>query len=189
MAIIHTYLRTRMQADGIVMIRNKFFTGLSFILFTLGGIYAAIAQPNLVEQNKDWAVFNSDGAGNKVCFIISQPKSYDPMPVSRHGDVFFYVSRRPADGVEAEPSLKVGYEFKPDSKVNVSVDGKDFPFMTTKQYAFPDDGVSLSSMVGTMRAGSDMKVTGVSARGTKVTYSFSLSGVTASYNKLDDACK
>jgi hypothetical protein len=173
-----------------MMQKKDFHNGclaLIALLFILPA--SASAQPQLVEQNKDWAVFENNDDANKVCFIISQPKSYDPMPVSRHGDVFFYVTRRPADDVKAEPSLKVGYEFRQDSKVTVSIGDKSFPFMTTKEYAFADDGVSSSDLAAAMRAGSDMKVTGTSSRGTEVTYIFSLSGVTAGMDKLSSICQ
>ena len=148
-------------------------------LSAVASVALAQAQPTLVSQSGDWAIFQSDAQAGKVCFIISQPKQYDPMPVSRHGDVYFYVSRRPGDNVAGEPSLKVGYEFRPNSQVTVTIGDNSFPFMTTQQYAFPDESVDMASMVGFMRAGSDMRVTGTSARGTNVSYTFSLSGVTA----------
>jgi invasion protein IalB len=173
-----------------MMIRHFFvIMALTSALFSgFAGPAFAQAQPKLVSQSGDWAIFQSDAQTGKVCFIISQPKQYDPMPVSRHGDVYFYVSRRPGDNVAGEPSLKVGYEFRPNSQVTVTIGDNSFPFMTTQQYAFPDESVDMASLVGFMRAGADMRVTGTSARGTNVSYTFSLSGVTAGTGKLDEVC-
>ncbi len=53
-------------------------------------------------------------------FPSKEPASVD------HGDVFFIVSQRPGQNISYEPQAMMGYQLKPDSKVNVTIDKKSF---------------------------------------------------------------
>ena len=149
---------------------------------------AAAQEPTFLEQSRDWDVFTTTIEGSKACFIVSKARSYDPMPESRHGDVFFYMTRRPAAGVEAEALLLVGYSFREGSQVTVSVGSSSFPFLTQGPRAFLNDPAQGPDLLTAMRSGSEMRVTGTSSRGTAVTYGFSLSGVTAGTNRTAQEC-
>ncbi len=150
---------------------------------------AALAQePTFVEQSRDWDIFTTTIEGSQACFIVSKPRSYDPMPESRHGDVFFYMTRRPAAGVSAEPLILVGYSFAEGSQVTTTVAGTSFTFLTQGPRAFLNNPADGANLLAAMRAGSDMRVTGQSSRGTNVTYVFSLSGVTAGTNRTAQDC-
>lgn len=150
---------------------------------------SALAQePTFVEQSRDWDVFTTTIEGSPACFVVSKARTYDPMPESRHGDVFFYMTRRPAAGVTAEPLLLVGFSFAEGSQVTVTVNGNSFPFLTQGPRAFLDNPAEGTNLLGAMRAGSDMRVTGTSSRGTAVSYAFSLSGMTAGTNRTAQDC-
>ncbi|MFN3172174.1 MAG: invasion associated locus B family protein [Hyphomicrobiales bacterium] len=149
----------------------------------------ALAQePTFVEQSRDWDVFTTTIEGAQACFIVSKPRSYDPMPESRHGDVFFYLTRRPAANVTAEPLILVGYSFAEGSQVTTTVAGTSFTFLTQGPRAFLNNPAEGPNLLTAMRAGSDMRVSGTSSRGTSVTYVFSLSGVTAGTNRTAADC-
>lgn len=149
----------------------------------------ALAQePTFVEQSRDWDVFTTTIEGSPACFVVSKARTYDPMPESRHGDVFFYMTRRPSAGVTAEPLLLVGFSFAEGSQVTVTVNGNSFAFLTQGPRAFLDNPADGTNLLGAMRAGSDMRVTGTSSRGTAVTYTFSLSGMTAGTNRTAQDC-
>jgi hypothetical protein len=125
---------------------------------------------------------------DQACFIVSKPRSYDPMPESRHGDVFFYLTRRPAAGVVAEPLILVGYSFAEGSQVTTTIGDSRFTFLTQGPRAFLNNPAEGPNLLAAMRAGSDMRVSGTSSRGTNVTYVFSLSGVTAGTNRTATDC-
>jgi hypothetical protein len=147
----------------------------------------ALAQePTFVEQSRDWDVFTTTIEGAQACFIVSKPRTYDPMPESRHGDVFFYLTRRA--GVAAEPMVLVGYSFAEGSQVTLTVGASNFTFLTQGPRAFLNNPAEGSNLLAAMRAGSDMRVNGTSSRGTNVTYNFSLSGVTAGTNRTAADC-
>jgi hypothetical protein len=103
--------------------------------------------------------------------------------------VFFFVSTRPGEKVQAEPSVIVGYTFKTDSKVTVTVDGANFTMFTQGEGAWIENEGDEDRLVNAMRAGSNMKVVGESTRGTSTTYTYSLSGVTAALNESSTICK
>lgn len=159
---------------------------LGFAIASPGVVLAQ--EPTFVEQSRDWDVFTTTIEGSPACFVVSKARTYDPMPESRHGDVFFYMTRRPAAGVSAEPLLLVGFSFAESSQATVTVNGNSFAFLTQGPRAFLDNPAEGTNLLGAMRAGSDMRVTGTSSRGTAVTYTFSLSGMTAGTNRTAQDC-
>lgn len=150
---------------------------------------SAFAQdaPTLLEQYNDWEAYRYDGNGQKTCYILSKPKTLSPSN-RNHGDVFFFVTSRPAEKVFNEISVLVGYPFAPDSTVTVDVDGKVFNLFTKEDGAWVESTAEEQQLVAAMKAGRSMTVKGKSARGTDTTYTFSLSGVTASTNRLSSEC-
>lgn len=156
------------------------------LLATCAG--ASAQAPQLIKQHNDWGVYSFTGQKGKVCYIVSQPNQ--KLPADRnHGDVFFFVSTRPGDGVQAEPSVIVGYPFKEDSTVKVTVDGNDFTMFTQGEGAWVENSSEEGKLVAAMRAGRSMKVEGVSTRGTATSYTYSLSGVTAALEDSTSRCK
>ncbi len=161
--------------------------GAIFVL-AASSVSATAQAPKLVKQHKDWGVYSFTGQKGKVCYILSQPR--EKLPADRdHGDVFFFVSTRPGENVQAEPSVIVGYTFKSDSKVTVTVDGADFSMFTQGEGAWIENSGDESKLVEAMRAGTNMKVKGESTRGTETVYTYSLSGVTAALKDSTDMCK
>jgi len=160
----------------------------AFFVLVASSISATAQAPKLVKQFKDWGVYSFSGQKGKVCYILSQPR--EKLPADRnHGDVFFFVSTRPGEGVVAEPSVIVGYTFKSDSKVTVTIDGSKFSMFTQGEGAWIETAGDESKLISAMRAGSNMKVVGQSTRGTSTTYTYSLSGVTAALKESSTICK
>ncbi|GGB38340.1 hypothetical protein GCM10011316_07980 [Roseibium aquae] len=149
---------------------------------------AAFAQsPTLLKQHNDWAAYALTGGSGKVCYALTKPT--EMLPGDRnHGDVFFFVTTRPAEGVQGEPSLLVGYPFRDNSSVTATVDGTNFTMFTNNDGAWVDNAATEAQLVAAMKAGREMRVNGESSRGTKTTYRFSLSGVTAAINTAQQAC-
>jgi invasion protein IalB len=145
------------------------------------------AQPTLIKQNGDWSAFQHGSGGSRVCFALTIPKQKSP-PNLNHGDVFFFVSNRPAEGVKNEPSILVGYPFQENSKVIVDIDGQKFTLFTKGEGAWVENASDEGALIAAMRKGKSMSVTGTSGRGNPTSYTFSLSGITASITDVDKAC-
>lgn len=150
---------------------------------------AAFAQtPTLLKQHKDWAAYSHAGGSGKVCYALTKP--VEMLPGDRnHGDVFFFVSSRPSEGVSAEPSLLVGYPLKEGSNVVADVDGTKFNLFTKGDGAWVENAATEAQLIAAMKAGRQMTLSGQSSRGTNTSYKFSLSGVTAAINDAAAACR
>lgn len=154
---------------------------------------AALAQaqaqpaPQSLGQFSDWEAFAYEGEQGKVCYVLSKPKQLRPADRD-HGDVYFFITSRPAEGVRNEASVIVGYTFDENSTVTVDVDGTKFNMFTKADGAWVESPADEAQLLEAMRAGRQMSVHGRSSRGTDTTYDFSLSGVTASTNAILSEC-
>ena len=91
---------------------------------------AAVAQtPNRLEQFNDWGTYSYTAGGNKVCYVLSTPKTKEPASVN-HGDIFFLVSQKPGQATAYEPQVVMGYPMREGSKVTVTVDARKFTLFT-----------------------------------------------------------
>ncbi|HHS89499.1 MAG TPA: hypothetical protein ENJ26_03940 [Rhodobacteraceae bacterium] len=152
-------------------------------------VTAAVAQKATpLEQYKDWGAFTFNSGSGKVCYIISKPLKMEPEN-RNHGDVYFFITHRPGENVRNEASLLVGYSFKEGSRVKVNVDGTEFVLFTKDDGAWVENAAEESSLVTAMKRGRELVASGVSSRGTKTRYTFSLSGVTAALKRIDAECK
>jgi invasion protein IalB len=163
----------------------RFLAALLIILLPFSA--AAQGAPTLLQQYNDWEAYRFDADGQRVCYILSRPKTLAPTN-RNHGDVFFFVSVRPGEGVSNEASVLVGYPFEEGSTVTVDVDGQEFTLFTKEDGAWVESKADEQQLVAAMRAGRQMTVRGRSHRGTDTTYTFSLSGVTAGTNRITDDC-
>lgn len=146
---------------------------------------AASAQsPTRIKQFDAWGAYSYDSGGGKVCYVLSVPTVKTPADVN-HGDIFFLISQRPGQNISYEPQAMMGYPLKDASKVEVTVDGKNFSLFTRGNSAWVENAAEEPQLVAAMRAGSDMTVKATSRRGTGTTYKYSLKGVTAALNQVN----
>ena len=148
--------------------------------------YAQAQAPTRIKQHNAWGAYSHAGDKGKVCYVLSIPTQKEPADRD-HGDVFFMVAKHPGENVGLEPQFRVGYPFADNSKVILDIDGKKFSMFTKGSNAWMENPAEESSVVNAMRAGSKMSLSGESRRGTKTSYSYSLSGVTASLKEIE-AC-
>lgn len=137
---------------------------------------------------KDWAARKFQEKGKPVCTMFSQPAKSEG-EYAKRGEVFFFVTHRPAANRTSEISIQIGYTFKPETPVVVKVHSAEFELFSENDFAWAEDGAADEKLVRAMRAGSTMVVEGVSSRGTKTTDTFSLSGFSAAHNKITEACR
>ncbi|UHD46621.1 invasion associated locus B family protein [Aureimonas altamirensis] len=145
---------------------------------------AAVAQtPNRLEQFNDWGTYSYTAGGNKVCYVLSTPKTKEPASVN-HGDIFFLVSQKPGQATAYEPQVVMGYPMREGSKVTVTVDARKFTLFTRGESAWVENPSEEPQLVAAMRNGRSMSVDATSARGTSTKYSYSLAGITAAINSI-----
>ncbi|MEL6765541.1 MAG: invasion associated locus B family protein [Pseudomonadota bacterium] len=136
-----------------------------------------------VDAKRDWSIFEAEADGNKICWVVTQPKSKaafrDGQRVEvRRGDIFLMVAVRPADNVTNEVSFIAGYPFQQGSTVEIKVGSNSFEAFTDGENAWLRSPEQDSEVVGAFRRGVDAEVRGTSSRGSTTVDTFSLLGFT-----------
>jgi len=145
----------------------------------------SVAQTKLVNEFKDWNVYRHTGEPAKICFATSQPKETDPRGMNR-SSAYFYVSAWPKDGVKAEVSLKLGFDIKPQSGIQVAIGSGRYSLFPKGDKAFVNDPQDELKLIDAMKRGSFMTVTAQTSRGSRVKDTYSLIGVTQAINAIGD---
>ena len=179
--------RRKFETSGMDIMKPSVLLRAAFVLLATS-VAASAQAPKRIGEHGDWGVYSFSSNNGKVCYVVSQPTRKKPADRD-HGDVFFFISTRPKDKVNEEPSVIVGYSFKADSKVTVLVDSKKFTMFTQGEGAWIENATEEGELVKAMRAGNSMTVAGTSTRGTNTSYTYSLKGVTAALKQNADACQ
>jgi invasion protein IalB len=171
----------------MILMRRVGAGALPFLMawLTLG---AQAAEPTPLGTFKDWAAYTYKAADTQVCYVVSQPKSSDPKAAKRD-PVFFLVTHMPGRKIKSEVSTIIGYTFKPDSSVALQVEKTPFELFTKGDGAWADSAETEKKIVTAMKAGKTMTLKGTSKRGTETTDTYSLAGIGAAMDKIDQACK
>lgn len=148
---------------------------------------SAAQTPTRMNVFNAWQTYSWPAENGKICFVISTPTRMTPNDVD-HGENFFMVTQKPGEGVSYEPQAKMGYGLSESAPVTVDIDGKDFQMFAKGDGAWLENAAEEPQLVAAMRAGKTLTVEATSARGTETSYTYSLSGVTAALNSIND-CK
>ena len=151
--------------------------------------YAAntAAAQTFVKTTGDWSAFKYGSGKSRSCYIASAPQK-ETGNYKRRGDTFVLVTHRPGEGTRNVFELRAGYLYKKGSGVTVMIDGKNFDLFTQGSTAWAKDEKTDKALARAMIRGSKMRVTGISARGTKTVDTYSLRGFTAAYKTIDLNC-
>jgi invasion protein IalB len=148
------------------------------------------AQPHLLGQYGDWGAYSATSGGGKVCYALATPSSTRTTPANRpRAAVYLFISTRPGENVHNEVSVIIGYQLKADSEVNVEIGNNKFVMYTKADGAWLSNAAEEARMVETMRKGSDIVISGTSARGTHSTDRYSLKGLSQALDRAAKECK
>jgi hypothetical protein len=161
--------------------------GTTLALVIGASTVAAAQSTTALGQFNRWTAYTYLAGDAKVCYAVTQPSDMQPSGVNRD-PVYVFVTNRPKEGVRHEVSVITGYPYKDGSKTQVKVGNDTFVLFTKDDGAWVQNAAEETRLIGAMKAGSDMVVTGTSRRGTVTTDTYSLSGVTAALNKIDGDC-
>ena len=157
--------------------------GLALILY--GPVAAQSVK--LASKFNDWSVFVEDGAAKTICFVTSQPADVEPKGAKR-GPIYLYVSAWPKDGVKAEISVKLGFPIKKASDVTVSIGTSAFKLFPKDERAFIADPTEELKLLEAMKKGTKLTVAATSERGTAITDTYSLAGISQALQALATNC-
>jgi len=168
----------------------KLFFTLTLALSVCVGSSLAIAgnEPLLIKAYDKWSAYQyTEGANNKVCFMISSPTEEKGNYTSR-GEVYMLITHRPADKTRDVVSIIAGYTYKSGSTVTINIDGKIFRMITQGDTAWAEDGATDKRLAQAILRGNRMVITGTSTRGTLTTDTYSLRGSSKAYRAIGSAC-
>ncbi len=173
------------------MTRPRILSALAGLL----GLALLLSPPPLAAQTaqalgqfRDWGAYVSGSGSDRTCFILTQPKDMEPKNVNR-GDVFFYVTIRPSQGVRNEVSVITGYTYQANSTVTAEIGSDRFTLFTNQDAAWLDNAAEEARLIAAMRAGQTMVVRGTSSRGTNTVDQYSLFGVSAALDRAAQECQ
>lgn len=162
---------------------------LCLLLLVLAGAAPARAQePTLLGEFGDWAAYTYTSGQGKVCYAVSIPKSSEPTGLNRD-PVFFLISHFPKQGVRNEISTIIGYPFRKESTAQLTIGEITFDLFTSGDGAWADSAAKDREIVEALKKGSRMDLQGTSWRGTSTKDNYSLQGVSAAVQKIDETCK
>ncbi|WP_445219056.1 invasion associated locus B family protein [Bradyrhizobium sp. Pa8] len=148
------------------------------------------AEPTLIGQFGTWGAYSATPSGKKVCFALAKPSSSKTNPPNRPRDpAYAFVSTRPAEKVNNEVSVMIGYALKPGSESSVEVGGAAFAMYTQGDGLWIKNAAEEERMVEAMRKSADLVVKGVSAKGTETTDTFSLKGLAQALDRIAQDCR
>ncbi len=171
------------------MLRGLFVRILAAGMMVAGlGIGAAWAQET---QNlgtfRFWTAWKGSDADGVICYVASQPQDAQPTNVNRD-PIHFLVINRKGLGTKNEVQTLVGYPLKEGSTPEAEIDGKAYDMVVEGSAAWLASAGDEAAFVAAMRAGSQMVVKARSQRGTNTTDTYSLIGVTAALEKIEQDC-
>lgn len=157
------------------------------LVFALTASGALAEEPDHLGTFDDWEAASYRAPDSKVCFAYSVPKKSRATRKVDRGEVRFIVTNYPGKKVRGEVSTIIGYDFKEGSAAKLVIDEQTFDMFPVKDMAWAGD--TDRAIVAAMKAGKTMTFSGVSRRGTETTDSYSLDGLTAAIEKINDACR
>ena len=161
--------------------------GLGLLILFLAATPAHAQNAKFLQKFSGWSAYVHDSASKKVCFVIAQPKEKLPKKAKR-GPIYFYISHWQNDKVRHEISIKIGYPFRANSTVNVTIGKSKFKLFTKDEGAYVESADTEKRLVEAMKKGSLMTVQGRSSRGTLTTDKYSLSGISAALDRIAQEC-
>jgi len=136
---------------------------------------------------QNWSAYVDTLKTGKVCYLVGRPIKSEPANLKR-GDVFIYVTHRPAEKTFNVVSFTPGYPYKEGSDAEFAVESSKFDLFTSKESAWARDAATEKAIVEAMIKGKQATLKGVSARGTGTTDTYSLAGFGQALGLIDKAC-
>lgn len=148
---------------------------------------AAGNDPVLIGHYEGWSAYHFLDRGKKVCFISAAPEKQEGN-FKKRGPVRLFVTHWAKDKDADVVSFAAGYAFKDGSPATVEIKGRTFDLFTKDEMAWTKDQETDSAITKEMRGGATMAVKSTSRRGTSVTDTYSLKGVTGAYDAMTQEC-
>lgn len=174
-------------SNAMTFLRNAGLLGAAMLGLGLFAGSALAQTPEHLDNHRDWDAFTFLENEKIACYVASRPIR-EVGQYSSRGDVYLLVTHRTGDSTRDVVSIVTGYTYKEDSVTEAQIGSSTFSLFTVGDTAYSRNEEDDQRLVAGMKAGSEMVVKGVSARGTETTDTYSLRGFTSAYNQITAAC-
>ncbi len=135
----------------------------------------------------EWDVFTSGGK-SKTCYTLARPKERAPASLKRD-DAYVFISNRPAENVQNEVSVIMGFAMKDGSEPSADIGGTAFQFVAKGSNAWLKNPAEEGKFVEALKRGSKLVVKAASAKGNSSTDTYSLSGISDALARIRKECQ
>jgi hypothetical protein len=144
------------------------------------------AAPKSLGTAKEWSAFSAGSGKSQVCYLVGKPVKTLPEHVQR-GRIALNVTHRPGENSFNTVNFQLGYDAKPDSSAELTIDGKKYDLFTAKQGAWAKDGEDKPITLA-LSKGKQAVIKAVSERNNASTDTYSLDGFGQALALIDKAC-
>jgi Invasion associated locus B (IalB) protein len=147
-------------------------------------------KPTLLGRYGDWGAYSASSGGKKICFVSAKPSSSETDPPGKsRNPTFIFISSRPAERVNNEISITMGYPFQPRSEATLGIGSVSFALATRQDGAWIKNPVEQPNLIEAMRGGQNAVLKAKSAKGTQTTDIFALNGLRDALDRSARDCK
>lgn len=155
------------------------------------------ASPVELGKFSGWTAYALQQGAARECYVVGSPQKSEPKDIqpgtSRRDATMLFIAHRPAQNVHNELFVQIGYGLKDkgDSAVEIvsQAGNRRFALFTKEKGAWLTNAAEEGQFVDAARKGREIKVHGVSARGTKTVDTYSLAGISAALDRIGQECK
>ena len=136
---------------------------------------------------KDWETIVVTNETAKLCFAQSKPVLQSPKNNAREARLF--ISFRPTEKITDEVSITSGYEYNVQNTILAKSGKNKIKFDISKDnFAWITNNKVEKKMIGVMKKGSRIMITGYNKSGSQTIDHYSLMGFTKAYNSAKKNC-
>ena len=136
---------------------------------------------------KDWETIVVTNETAKLCFAQSKPVLQSPKNNAREARLF--ISFRPTERITDEVSITSGYEYNVQNTILAKSGKNKIKFDISKDnFAWITNNKVEKKMIGVMKKGSRIMITGYNKSGSQTIDHYSLMGFTKAYNSAKKNC-
>ena len=162
--------------------------GLSLVL----PVPASAEPANLLGVFGNWTAYSSGSGSNLTCYALSKPRASRPATAKRSA-IYLMISDWPSRKVKAEPQIVYGYQGKEGGAAALGVGADKFTFFIRNSGKEGSGWLQQLSdnprLITAMQDGVSVVASGTSARNTKTTDTYSLSGFNDALTKIHAVCQ
>lgn len=159
----------------------------ALMIFILGISQAVAAGPVSLGASRDWDALMVSEGNSKTCYMRAAPGKSEPAGAKR-GEIYLFITHRPASKVVNEVSVIAGYTYKPGSSVTMTIGKQKFSMFTEGDGAWIEKPADEARVIAAMKQGDKLTISGASTRGTNTTDHYSLAGFSAALKTINKAC-